>query len=147
MKMTAEQQKHYDHCIAQGTSATLAEMFALQRGPTLNTDSTFLAGEETGYKYIHQLADYPGDPKARVSGRGDIQRICEERGFGCSGAVNVKGSDKGRSPAKEIGMAPDLVEQYTDRAIAADPGLAEKPREEVKEKVVKRHRPHWAKKE
>lgn len=125
-------------------ASNLAEMFEAQRGPFLMTDSEFLKGEETGYKYISQIADYPGDPKAYVSGRGDIQRICEERGWGCHGAVKCKVNDLGREPPKGVDMDPKLVEEYADRMIEQDPGLAEKPREEVKERVFEKHAPHWS---
>src|SRR5271154_7062156 len=108
--MTPAQQAHYDRCIAEGTSPVLAEMFALGQPPMSNTDREFLAGTEngrqfegqeevgdyyrqeatkagvntTGKVYKNGLARFPGDPEAWVSGRGDVQRVIEERGWNCS---------------------------------------------------------------
>jgi hypothetical protein len=117
---TPEQQDAYDEMRRNGESHKLAEMLALQRTPGAVTDSTFLAGHvngnqfaddpnagarykreaeaagvsTTGKVYLSQLAKYPGDPKAWVSSRGDVARVCKERGWACSGAVKVKSADE-----------------------------------------------------
>lgn len=87
--------------------------------PRLNTDTTFLANRGTldqqiedpivldrvikgakkqGYTpkpndvYLSGLADYPGDRKAFISGndaKGHIRKVCEEKGVGCHGSVNI----------------------------------------------------------
>lgn len=109
-------QAHYEHCIKQGTSHSLALMFAHAQAPQSNTDREFLRGTENGRqfqgnpelgdeyrrvaeslgqntkgkKYLSSLAEFPGDPKAWVDSRSDVQKVCEERGWGCTGKVNVK---------------------------------------------------------
>lgn len=98
--------------------------------PGLNTDTTFLANRGTlesqfddehdlqavvqaakkkGYKpkhtdvYLSSLAREPGDPQAFVNGgdaKGHIRKVCEERGVGCSGSVNVPHPEPRRDPAE-----------------------------------------------
>lgn len=110
------QQAHYVACVLSGVDDRLAEMFALGTPPMSNTDREFLEGHANGNQfektpaigdyyagvakrngvdpkgkvYLSSLAAYPGDPQAWVTGRGDVQKVCEERGWSCRGAVNVK---------------------------------------------------------
>lgn len=96
------------------------------RPPAVMTDSVFLEGHANGNQfentpslgdfyareakaqgvdtkgkvYLSGLASHPGDPRAWVSGRGDVRKVCEERGWHCEGAVNVKGDGPGRKPSK-----------------------------------------------
>lgn len=122
-ELTIDEQFYIDHyceCREQGTSHVLAEMFALASPPMSNTDREFLEGrcngnqftgqewvadrlkkqaEElgqstTGKVYVSGLARFPGDPEAWVSGRGDVQRTLERRGWGSEGAVNVEARDR-----------------------------------------------------
>lgn len=87
-----------------------------------------------GKKYLGQLADYPGDPRAWVDGRGDIQRRCEEKGWGCTGTVKTKRHDV--EPSKGVDIAPDLLERYTRQEIAKEGGVVSpKRREEIRESV------------
>jgi hypothetical protein len=101
---------------SKGTSARLAEMLALQAPPRPNTDATFLHGHCNGSQfaagplagelgdrlkataeaggqnvkgkvYLGGLARFPGDPQAWVDGKGDVKRVCEERGWKCTGSV------------------------------------------------------------
>ncbi len=164
-------QWHYLKCRAEGTGHKLAEMFALQQPPMSNTDREFLEGrggcydqfqgspqgeyyrqvaESEGFNpqgkvYLSGLANYPGDPRAWVSGRGDVQRVCEERGFDCDGSVRVRAArHKDMAPAAE-GVAPDLVDQHVAAALEADPGLREQRAEDVREAVIERITPAWAK--
>ena len=112
--MTTAQKKHYEQCLAEGTSPALAEMFALAAPPGCNTDNVFCADrkEEEQFKdprvrmfrrkaekqgvstngkiYLGSLARFPGDPTAWVSGRGDIASTCQKRGWECEGTVTVK---------------------------------------------------------
>lgn len=123
--MTRSQQKHYDLCLSQGTSPILAEMLALAQPPGCNTDNVFCADRKeeeqfkdrrvlgfrkkaekqgvstTGKIYLGGLARFPGDPTAWVSGRGDIAKTCETRGWGAEGTVNVK-PDEEKSMEKSI---------------------------------------------
>lgn len=105
-----------------GESHKIAEMLAFRKGPRIETDSTFMAGSlnepfgsqgdhpltvarykaeakrakisTEGKKYLSGLARFPGDPKAWVTGRGDVRRVCEERGWECTGSVKVKAGPK-----------------------------------------------------
>lgn len=96
----------------------LGRVFESRVFPGLNTDTTFLANRGTldqqiedpivldrvikgakkeGYTpkptdvYISGLADYPGDRKAFVGSdaKGHIRKVCEEKGVGCQGSVNI----------------------------------------------------------
>jgi hypothetical protein len=149
--VTPAQQAHYDLCIAQGTSPALAEMFALALPPAANSDREFLEGrggcydqfkgqshigdhharvarqhgvDITGKVYMGGLARFPGDPEAWVSGRGDVRRICEQRGWGCEGAVSLPVTNVAE-PERSFHVAPDLVE---DRMAAV---LEQMPPEEA----------------
>lgn len=117
----------YADCIRDGCSPSLADMLSSATPPGCVTDSTFLAGhccgnqfEKTpevgdrlreiaesqgqmtkGKVYLGSLARYPGDPKAWVDGRGDVKRVCEERGWGCEGDVKVAPKEVGRLPHRK----------------------------------------------
>lgn len=109
--------------------------------PGLNTDTTFLAdrgsldsqfdtpedlnravngAKKAGYKpkstdvYISGLARFPGDPQAFVNGgdaKGHIRKVCEERGIGCSGSVNV--------PQPELRQDPDVARKEAGKRALA----------------------------
>lgn len=138
----------------------LAEMFAAQRPPMSNTDREFLEGahhnEEFnhgqgkwigeqyrlaarqagvnvhGKRYLSSLAKYPGDPEAWVSGRGDVRRVVEKRGWSSTGSVNVKGREHKEKLSKKYEVADDIVDAHT-RARRLDPEVAAKPLAEVRE--------------
>jgi hypothetical protein len=162
-------QAYYEHCRFQGTSHLLSEMFAWQQPPACMTDNVFMEGRVNGNQfegaqwmgdwyaetarqdgvdikgatYLHGLAAYPGDPKAWVRNRGDVQRVCESRGWGCQGAVNVKGRQPEHDPKVNVSVAPDIVERETHAAIAANPDLARRPFAEVAHDVTERIKPAW----
>lgn len=147
----------------------LEEMLATGQAPALLTDAVFLQGHCNGSQfakdkkagnryrkqalaagvnpkgkvYLHGLAAFPGDPRAWVSGRGDVQRVCEERGYTCNGAVTVKPTPATEEP-RRVALAPDIVERETRKRIAKQPNLAAKV-SEVREQVLQDHQPHWAK--
>lgn len=99
-----------------GSQEKLREMLATGVTPSLMTDAVFLQGHCNGSQfaestrigdhyageakkagvnvkgkiYLSGLAAFPGDPRAWVSDRGDVQKVCEERNFGCKGAVATK---------------------------------------------------------
>ena len=170
--MNQEQQKHYEKCLALGTSPALAEMFATGRGPRIGmTDSIFWSGrwEEdsaalrhkraaakkagvstTGKFYMNQLADYPGDPKAWVSDRHDAQKICEERGWGAQGAVKAKATPEGMGQGAEIpgvtdGVADHIVEEEVQTAALGQP-FSVKEKQDLREKIREKRKPSWARK-
>ena len=97
-------QDEYKKALARGVSPKLAEMFALRTGPSLSTDTRWLAGHHShrqfgdsvagrklgnlvlgearrqgvsveGAVYKPGLASYPGDPTAWVRDRADVKRI------------------------------------------------------------------------
>src|ERR1700676_3108092 len=110
----------YVVCRMEGTSHALAEMFALRQPPMSNTDREFLQGHVNGNQfegqdeigdqfrkqaeaagvnvqgkvYMGGLAAFPGDPEAWVGGRGDFQKVVEDRGWSCEGSVNVAAPSK-----------------------------------------------------
>lgn len=101
-------------------------------------------GQSTkGKKYISQLARFVGDPEAWVDGRGDVQRVLEKRGWGSEGSVKAKLREK--EPPKPVALAEDLIQEKMREMVIKDPGLKEKPREELREKVLDKHTPSWKK--
>jgi len=86
-----------------------------------------------GKVYKAGLARFPGDPQAWVSGRGDVERICRERGWHAEGAVKVQGRKFHHEPV-------DLDESLVEAEAGSGAG------EEVKEKIRKKRRPPWSKK-
>ena len=139
-----------------GESHMLAEMFALSQPPQIRTDNTFMEGhcngnqfedkpwlgdwyaaqakeagvDITGAVYLSGMARFPGDPEAWVRGRGDVQRLCEERGWGCQGAVQVKRNDF-EPPAPDVDVADDIVFERALDMIETNPDLERRPQGEV----------------
>ena len=168
--LTLDQMGHYIHCREEGSSPTLALMFATQQGPGLVTDNTFMHGHcngnqfektpwrgdyyrqvakkagfnITGKVYKPSLADFPGDPKAWVSGRGDVTRVAEERGWNVEGSVNVKGRKPGDFERKPVGVADDIVDAEVQQIIESTPEPI-KDVGELRDKVRNKRKPHWAK--
>jgi hypothetical protein len=112
-------QRHYEECREEGTSHRAAEMFAFGSGPSLQTDTRWISGQDAGRQfagdnraeamgsyyrnvaksqgvnvdgavYKSQLASYPGDPKAWVRSRADCRAVAAERGMTLEGSVNYK---------------------------------------------------------
>ena len=163
-------QEHYEECIRNGCSPLLAEMFASRKTPAIRTDATFLQGHINGnqfektpwlgdvYKkeavaaginitgkvYLSQLASYPGDPQAWVSGRGDVQRVCEERGWGCAGSVNVRAQEADTEP-KDMPVADDIVDARTAEVLAGVPDPMHVDVADLREQVREHITPHWSK--
>jgi hypothetical protein len=161
-----EIQARYERMRHSGESHSMAEMLACRAFPALRgTDSVFLRGKPlgggqfagdgivakayaeeaakagvstAGRYYMGKLARFPGDPEAWVSGTGDVKRICEQRGWGCSGQVNVQQPRYKDTPSPLGGpyrVADDIVDRHVEQRLAQDPGLASK-REEVREAVA-----------
>ncbi len=165
--MTKAQREHYDECISNGCSPALAEVLALQQPPSLvGTDSQWLQGANlaphdrieaagrkalqrrgvstTGKQHISQLGP-PTDPTSYVGSLGELKSECERRGLSAVRAGKEIVKARQRKPKPEVAVAADILEREASRAIAADPGLAAKPRQEVKEMVEDKIRPHWKK--
>lgn len=153
-----------------GNSLNLAIMFATGQGPHLSTDDTFFRGwqdsgggqfansgsfVQNGYLdvakaagvstqgkvYMHGLAEYPGDPRAWVSTRGEMVSILKEKGWGCE-RLGVKARTD-VAPAEIPTLAPDLVQEMVERRIVQegidDRELTPKKVEQLKEEAVERH--------
>ena len=171
--MISDVQREYERMRADGLSHNLAEMFALQAPPQIaGTDNIFLEGhcngsqfdgqeyvgelykaearaagvDITGKVYLGGLARYPGDPEAWVSGRGDVKRICEQRGWGCDGAVKVKAALPEREP-ESVGLADDIVDSKVVDILEHVPER-ERPRvdvQDLREQVKDKMTPKWTK--
>jgi hypothetical protein len=154
---TIEMCERYVGMRLAGESRKLAAMLALQQGPALRTDSEFKKGHVNGNQfescpvvgdhhrrlaeragvstagkvYLRGLARYPGDPVAWVSGRADVQKVAEDRGWGVQGSVNVARREVEPAPDVKVGM--DIVAQAAVELRQKDPGLS---REESLHKAV-----------
>ncbi len=90
-------------------------------------------GSTTGKKYLRQLASFPGDPKAWVSGRGDVERVAKEKGMGVEGLVNVPTPQV--EPPKPVDIAPDILDRETKKMLAGTRGMPKKKQLEVREAI------------
>lgn len=157
---------------SDGCGPRLREMLDSRRPPMSNTDREFLAGncngsqfqgqpwvgdmykreavaagvDITGKVYKSSLADFPGDPTAWVSDRHDVQRICEEKGIACRGAVNYRPPDPISAPV-DAPLANDII---GDKVFEILDGLPEADRQHVDiadlaEQVKEALSPHWSK--
>lgn len=156
-------QAFYEQMRRAGQSHLLAEMFALQAPPQSNSDREFLEGHcngsqfqndpkrgnyyakvakkagvsTTGKVYMPGLAAYPGDPQAWVSDRHDVQKVCEQRGYNCEGAVKVKSEIKQVQEAPRL--AEDIVQRKVKQYVAKDPAIKKRPKQELREMVIEKH--------
>lgn len=146
----------YIQCRLNGCSHRLAEMLAARKFPALKTDSTFNAGRcngnqfedvpglgdhykkiaeaagvsTTGKYYCSGLADFPGDPTAWVSDRGDVLRVAREKNLNVDGDVTHRASE--REPIPDIDVADDLIDREVAEILDEDPT---RDRMEVREEV------------
>jgi hypothetical protein len=158
----------YELAIENGCSPRLAEMFAARRPPASRTDREFYAGRpkldeqfkdpriltnyvkrarKAGYKpnpndvYLSQLARFPGDPEAFVSGgRNQIKRVLEKRGWGCEGIVDVKPAQYTPEP-KEVPLNPKIIRDSACEMVRKNPDLAKKSKAELSAMVIEKHGP------
>lgn len=162
-------QAAYEAMRADGTSHTLAEMFAFQHPPMSNSDKEFLEGHANGSQfqdtpylgdhyrrvaeqhgqnvkgkvYLSGLAKFPGDPEAWVSGRGDVQKLCETRGWDCDGSVKVNAF---RQQAVEgVDVADDILNDAVTQHLKSLPPGEEKcvNKTELREQIREKKKPHW----
>jgi len=94
--------------------------------------------------YNASLANFVGDPKAFIpatGGRGHIQKVCEERGTACSGAVTVKARQPDSDPLDnpKCKLNPRIVNRKVNQMIANNPVLAHKNRRDLVSRVVEKH--------
>jgi hypothetical protein len=158
-------QARYELMRDGGQSHGMAEVLAFRKFPGVaGTDSQFLRGRAKGADsiagseepvvrkeyferaeragvspagkvYLGQLARFPGDPQAWVSGTGDVKRRLEERGWGCeSPHLKVKPPQYADAPdprSKPYAVAPDIVKRHVDEAVATNPDLKARDRKEL----------------
>jgi hypothetical protein len=139
-----------------GQSHKMAVMLATRSFPGVRTDATFNEGRcngnqfeahpalgdqyrriadasgvsTTGKWYCSGLADFPGDPTAWVSDRGDVLRVARLKGYRVSGAVEY---DPGpRDPMPDVPIADDILQDAIEGEMEDDPGQR---REDVEERM------------
>ncbi len=158
----------YERMRRHGESHAMAEMLATHTFPGVKgTDSVFMAGRKldgqqfeeeapptaqhhmalakragvntTGKYYQGTLARFPGDPRAWVSGLGDVRRICQERNIGVAGAVNIEGPKYGDGyvPPERYKCDDSIVAEHVDTVIGERP-VSAKEREEITETTAAR---------
>lgn len=99
--------------------------------------------DTTGKVYLSQLARFPGDPEAWVSGRGDVTRVLESRGWGATGAVNTP--LRLEEPAPTVGVAEDILQQEVADILQTVPPeeRAMVDTEDLREQVLEKRKPYW----
>jgi hypothetical protein len=147
----------YVECRENGCTPRLAAALALRSFPGIKTDSIFNEGRwhrdqfadtpaygrwvraqaeaagvnPVGKYYLSGLADFPGDPTAWVSDRGDVLRVAREKNLSIvDGYVSHRAAE--REPVGDVEIADDIVEAEVRDILDADPGVR---REDVREQV------------
>ena len=162
----------YEQIIAAGETERWAAMCALQSPPgTKNTDRAFSQGQHQkmermptrnrnrimaiakqagiatdGKFYVGALGKYD-NPAAWVSSAEDVITSCKTQKIGVEGVLNYEPPSKKReiTPPKSVPLAPELVTEFAQKEMKADPALAEKcrnskrARQELREKVIATH--------
>jgi hypothetical protein len=110
---------------------------------------TEAAGGSARGKYLSQLARFPGDPEAWVQSRGDVQKVCENRGWGFRDPVGdreiVKPLDKGEPPPPPIPIADKCVDREVANVLEGQTVTKKeykKVREQVREKLTPLNKRH-----
>lgn len=163
-------QAFYEKMIAEGQSHNMAEMLALQAAPQIGgTDSQFMKGRfhkdqfekdpkagefyrakakaagvsTKGKWYQHNLAAYPGDPEAWVSGTGDVKRICEKRNIECDGLVKHKAHEETAYDDGPYRPADDLIMEDLALEVQKNPDLRHNPKkfEDTKQSLIEKASP------
>lgn len=96
-------------------------------------------GSVKGKRYLSQLARYPGDPRAWVGGRGDVQKVCEQEGWACEGAVSVKKRELLNPPEPGPALAADIVAEKVKEICATVPNPHLVDKHDLAEQVIERH--------
>ncbi len=94
-------------------------------------------GSVTGKKYLRQLAKFPGDPRAWVSSRGDVEAVARETGLGVEGLVNVKTPEV--EPPKRVKVDKKIVERELKKALKfVKPGkeVSETTKQDMREAII-----------
>jgi hypothetical protein len=170
-----EVQAFYERMRDEGTSHSLAEVFATQQSPGIaGTDSNFFAGlhsgnhldrwpgpvrraylakakaagvDISGCVYLPSLARFPGDPLAWVRGRGDVKKLCEQQNLTSHGAVEHQ-ADESRIAETAAKRSVPIAPDIVERELAKE--LTKHPEkklkvQETREEVADRIMPSWKK--
>lgn len=159
-------QAHYLCMRISGESHNMAELLALRKFPGVKgTDSDFMKGafsgddhsktdalnahyaslakqngtDINGKKYLPSLAAFPGDPEAWVSGLSDVRRVCADRGWNCTGAVEHVGFMPGQhAPVEDTPIGEDIVDEHVSACLRAFPEGEHTPRlvDDIRESVT-----------
>lgn len=147
MSLTLKQANRYQQMRWDGESHKMALMLASRKFPGVVTDSVFNEGRcngnqfeatpaqgdyykriadqagvsVTGKFYASGLAEFPGDPRAWIDGRGDVARIAEANGMNVTGAVSHRSGE--RPPLADVAIDTDLVRDEALDVIDSNPGL------------------------
>ncbi len=123
------------------------DMLRSGRAPQSVSDVEFLKGQDTGKKYLPQFARFPGDPRAVVSSRGEVQKMCEQEGRGCDGLVKVKErprEEAPQSPCEGVDVADHVLNALVRKEFAGQTVTVKevkRKREEIRQRV----KPPWKK--
>lgn len=150
-----------------GSNHQFSEMIALRKPPRGMTDDIFFSGtpmladqfrnqpemmkrieaaRSMGYNpsphdiYMPSLAKCVGDPDAwlsRTAGRSHIQKVLEQRGWGCNG--HWEKSPRQVQPGPDKPLAEDVVRDTMRQTVADNPDLATLDRRELREQVIEKH--------
>lgn len=138
-----------------GQSHNMAEMLATRSFPGVKTDAVFNEGKfsgdtgrigpqelwriqqaeaagvsTTGKWYCSGLAEFPGDPTAWVSDRGDVLRVAREKNMTVHGYVEHQGHEA--DGGSDVAIADELINDEVNDILESCPGAdAEAVREQV----------------
>lgn len=162
------ERRAYDALVAKGNAPAMAMMFLRRRATPMNgsdqvfqrqrrslvggmkpweqraaTELTAKAGISTTGKFHLSCLGGLNDPKAWVGSRDEALAVAKERRLNLGGLIE---HDCGPAPPpKPVKLAPDLVQELTNRKIATDPELQAKVREkklkrkDVEQQVIDTH--------
>jgi len=158
-------QAHYERCLSEGTSESLARMFAFGQAPNAFSDTAFFNNRDDGFgkdnfarqnalteaktagvsvsgaTYMPGLATYPGDPRAWVRSKGEIAKRCNEMGLHAEGpGFRVDGQMYARPKPEAVPVAPDIVADAVERRLLSEPGMPTKDIvEETREMITPKY--------
>lgn len=127
------------HC--NGNQFGEGKMFSERDGDKLKALCEAQGGSTTGRVYKSQLCrpGRPGDPRAWISGRGDVERVCKANKADCDGGVTVKAKPIEIEPPKPIPVADHLVHAEAARLLEGQVITVKQYRRkfaEVREKIT-----------
>lgn len=161
----------FDRLIADGKTPEAAAMYACQQAPgTRFSDRAFCAKQRAEMENMapvtrRLLLDEakkgginvsgkfyvggpfgPKDARSWASTADDVLTVCKANNLNCDGPLKYKAARNEPKPAREGGgVAPDIANLLADQAIAKDPALQarvrnnKRARRELQEQIIDRH--------